>query len=79
MAPLPPDSWRERALGLFPGGSNGEFGIPADLIPVIERGHGCRVWDPAEWPDSKGPVVLKDPQHLLEERATFWVRVAARK
>jgi glutamate-1-semialdehyde 2,1-aminomutase len=41
----PPSSWRDRALGLFPGGSNGEFGIPADLVPVIERGHGCRVWD----------------------------------
>ncbi|MCI0537765.1 MAG: aminotransferase class III-fold pyridoxal phosphate-dependent enzyme [Verrucomicrobiales bacterium] len=38
-------SFRNRALALFPGGSNGEFGIPPDLIPVIERGEGCRVWD----------------------------------
>ena len=37
--------WRERALASFPAGSNGEYGIPADLVPVIERGRGCRVWD----------------------------------
>jgi len=37
--------WRERALALFPAGSNGEFGIPPELIPVLERGEGCRVWD----------------------------------
>ena len=54
------------------------------VLPASKLGRGrwvvtCRVWDPAEWPDSKGPVVLKDPQHLLEERATFWVRVAPRK
>ncbi|HRI15099.1 MAG TPA: aminotransferase class III-fold pyridoxal phosphate-dependent enzyme, partial [Verrucomicrobiota bacterium] len=38
-------SWRERALAVFPAGSNGEFGIPPELIPVIARGNGCRVWD----------------------------------
>lgn len=38
-------SWRERGLALFPGGSNGEYGIPAELVPVIERGQGSRVWD----------------------------------
>jgi glutamate-1-semialdehyde 2,1-aminomutase len=37
--------YRERALRLFPGGSNGEYGIPPDLVPVLERGAGCRVWD----------------------------------
>ncbi len=38
-------SFRERALALFPAGSNGEYGIPSELVPVIERGSGCRVWD----------------------------------
>ena len=38
------DRFRERALSVFPSGSNGEYGIPPELIPVIERGHGCRVW-----------------------------------
>ncbi len=38
-------SWRERALARFPGGSNGEFGLPPELVPILERGHGCRVWD----------------------------------
>lgn len=37
--------WRERALALFPGGSNGEFGLPPELVPVIERGAGAQVWD----------------------------------
>lgn len=37
--------FRERALRLFPGGSNGEYGIPPELVPVIERGAGCRGWD----------------------------------
>lgn len=41
------DNHRERALALFPAGSNGEYGIPADLIPVIESGAGCRVRDTA--------------------------------
>jgi glutamate-1-semialdehyde 2,1-aminomutase len=38
-------AYRERALRTFPAGSNGEYGIPADLVPVLERGQGCRVWD----------------------------------
>ncbi|MSU63221.1 MAG: aminotransferase class III-fold pyridoxal phosphate-dependent enzyme [Pedosphaera sp.] len=38
-------SWRERALAVFPAGSNGEFGIPPELVPVLQRGAGCRVWD----------------------------------
>jgi glutamate-1-semialdehyde 2,1-aminomutase len=38
-------SHRERALKSFPAGSNGEYGIPAELVPVLQRGKGCRVWD----------------------------------
>jgi glutamate-1-semialdehyde 2,1-aminomutase len=38
-------SWRERALAALPAGSNGEFGLPPELVPVIERGSGPRVWD----------------------------------
>src|SRR5262245_28284166 len=37
--------WQQRALDMFPSGSNGECDIPPDLLPVIERGAGCRVWD----------------------------------
>lgn len=37
--------FRQRALALFPAGSNGEYGIPAELVPVLERGEGWRVWD----------------------------------
>jgi len=37
--------FRKRALALFPAGSNGEFGLPPELVPVLERGAGCRVWD----------------------------------
>lgn len=46
-------SWRERSLALFPAGSNGEYGIPPELVPVIERGQGGRVWDTEgrEWID----------------------------
>jgi glutamate-1-semialdehyde 2,1-aminomutase len=38
-------AFRERALRAFPAGSNGEYGIPSDLVPVLQRGHGCCVWD----------------------------------
>jgi glutamate-1-semialdehyde 2,1-aminomutase len=38
-------TFRERALARFPAGSNGEYGIPAELVPVLQRGSGCRVWD----------------------------------
>ncbi|MDX2131421.1 MAG: aminotransferase class III-fold pyridoxal phosphate-dependent enzyme [Planctomycetota bacterium] len=34
-----------RALRAFPAGSNGEFNLPPDLVRVIERGRGCRLWD----------------------------------
>lgn len=37
--------FRNRALAVFPAGSNGEFGFPAELVPVLERGLGSRVWD----------------------------------
>ncbi len=38
-------NFRDKALRLFPGGSNGEYGIPEGDSPVVERGQGCRVWD----------------------------------
>jgi glutamate-1-semialdehyde 2,1-aminomutase len=38
-------TYRERALALFPAGSNGEYGIPPELVPVIDRGEGWRIWD----------------------------------
>lgn len=38
-------SYRERALQVFPAGSNGEYGFPPELVPVLARGAGCRVWD----------------------------------
>jgi glutamate-1-semialdehyde 2,1-aminomutase len=38
-------SFRERALAVFPAGSNGEFGLPPELIPVIDHGLGAEVWD----------------------------------
>ena len=40
-----PENFRERALQFFPGGSNGEYGIPEGDAPVLERGQGSRVWD----------------------------------
>ena len=39
------NSFRERALALFPGGSNGEYGFPAERAVVLESGRGSRVWD----------------------------------
>ncbi len=37
---------RAHLLDVFPAGiSNGEFGLPPDLLMVIERGEGCRLWD----------------------------------
>ncbi len=35
----------ERALAVFPAGSNGEFNLPPELSMVIDRGEGCRLWD----------------------------------
>jgi glutamate-1-semialdehyde 2,1-aminomutase len=42
---IPSASYRDRSLAVFPSGSNGEYAIPADLVPVIKRGRECRVWD----------------------------------
>ncbi len=33
-----------RSLAVFPAGSNGEFDLPPELVRVIERGEGCRLW-----------------------------------
>lgn len=41
----PSESWTARALRIFPGGSNGEFGIPPERLVVPERGQGARIWD----------------------------------
>ncbi|MBN8248696.1 MAG: aminotransferase class III-fold pyridoxal phosphate-dependent enzyme [Verrucomicrobia bacterium] len=41
----PPPGFRQRALALFPAGSNGEYGIPEDQVPILARGKGPRVWD----------------------------------
>ncbi|MDZ4702114.1 MAG: aspartate aminotransferase family protein [Rhodothermales bacterium] len=35
----------ERALRVFPAGSNGEFNIPDGMGIVIDRGEGCSLWD----------------------------------
>lgn len=32
-------------LALFPAASNGEFGLPPELVPILSRGEGCTVWD----------------------------------
>lgn len=37
--------FKKRSLSMFPAGSNGEYAIPATLIPILDRGLGCRVWD----------------------------------
>ena len=40
------NSPRDRALAVFTAGSsNGEYGLPADQVVVMERGQGCRLWD----------------------------------
>jgi glutamate-1-semialdehyde 2,1-aminomutase len=40
------DTLQARALEAFPAGiSNGEFGLPADDLIVLERGKGARLWD----------------------------------
>lgn len=39
------NTWAERSCRVFPGGSNGEFGLPVELVPVLRRGEGARVWD----------------------------------
>ncbi len=38
----------ERAQAVFPGGiSNGEFGLPAAALVVMDRAEGYRLWDTA--------------------------------
>jgi len=40
------DKAAARAFAVFPGGiSNGEYGLPADDVVVMERGDGCQLWD----------------------------------
>ncbi|XVJ59284.1 MAG: aminotransferase class III-fold pyridoxal phosphate-dependent enzyme [Tepidisphaera sp.] len=34
-----------RSAAAFPGGSNGEFDLPPELLRVIERGRGALLWD----------------------------------
>jgi glutamate-1-semialdehyde 2,1-aminomutase len=41
---LPECGLARRSLGVLPGGSNGEFGLPPELTVVLERGDGCRLW-----------------------------------
>ncbi|MEZ4706970.1 MAG: aspartate aminotransferase family protein [Caldilineaceae bacterium] len=38
-------SWSARSRTVFPGGSLGEYNLPADLATVLTRGEGARVWD----------------------------------
>ena len=36
----------QRALACFPAGiANGEFALPAEMLVVLARGDGCRLWD----------------------------------
>jgi glutamate-1-semialdehyde 2,1-aminomutase len=35
----------DRSLAIFPGGSLGEYNLPADLAVVLARGEGATVWD----------------------------------
>lgn len=35
----------DRSWRVFPAGSNGEYGLPRDLVTVIDGGRGCRVRD----------------------------------
>lgn len=39
------DSPAGRSLAVFPGGSNGEFNLPPDMVRVIASGEGCRLRD----------------------------------
>ncbi|MFQ5985656.1 MAG: aspartate aminotransferase family protein, partial [Alphaproteobacteria bacterium] len=38
-------SLSERALAIFPAGSNGEFNLPEELATVISHGSGSELWD----------------------------------
>jgi glutamate-1-semialdehyde 2,1-aminomutase len=35
----------ERSLAVFPGGSPGEYNLPPELVTVLVRGEGVKVWD----------------------------------
>lgn len=35
----------DRSWRVFPAGSNGEYGLPRDLVTVIDSGRGCRIRD----------------------------------
>ncbi len=66
---------RERALDIFPVGSNGEYDIPAPMIPVIRRGSGGWVWDTDEnkWLDMTmgwGSVLVGHAHPKVIEAAT---------
>ena len=41
--------YAERLQDLVPGGAHtyakGDDQYPADILPILTRGHGCRVWD----------------------------------
>ncbi len=37
----------ERSLKVFPAGSPGEYNLPPDLVTVLVKGEGIRVWDAA--------------------------------
>jgi glutamate-1-semialdehyde 2,1-aminomutase len=68
-------SWRNRALERFPAGSNGEYGIPPHMIPVLERGEGCHVWDTrgVKWLDMTmawGSALVGHAHPLILEAAT---------
>ena len=53
----------DRSWRVFPAGSNGEYGLPRDLVIVIDSGHSAStvVWNPgAEGIASLGDVPLND-------------------
>ncbi|MBX7074960.1 MAG: aminotransferase class III-fold pyridoxal phosphate-dependent enzyme [Pirellulales bacterium] len=69
-------------LDLFPGASNGEFGLPRELVPVLERGAGCRVWDTAgrEYLDMTmawGAALVGHAHPKVVEAATAQARLGA--
>ena len=82
--PNPSRSWRERALRALPAGSNGEFGLPPELVPVLQRGAGPRVWDTegrefldftmawgAALPGHARPEILAAAAHAATDGANF--------
>ena len=55
------------------------FVLPAGKLPRGRWHVTVRVWDTTEVRGHAYPWVLKDPQHLLEERESWWVTVAPGK